>query len=106
MITFDEFKKVELRVGKILEAARVEGSDKLLKLSVELGEATPRQIVAGIGKFYAPEALLNKQIIIAANLEPKTLMGLESQGMVLACGAEEAILIVPDKDTVPGSLVR
>jgi methionine--tRNA ligase beta chain len=105
-INFDEFKKVELKVGTVLEAARVEGSEKLLKMSVDLGEEAPRQIVAGIGKSYGPEDLVTQQIIVVANLEPRQLMGIESQGMVLACGLDEAILLKPFKQTVNGSLVR
>jgi methionine--tRNA ligase beta chain len=106
MISFDEFKKVELRVGTILGSSRIEGSEKLLKLSVDLGEGTPRQIIAGIGKFYEPGDIVNEQVIVVANLEPRKLMGLESQGMVLACGADEAILLRPFRPTVNGSLVR
>ena len=106
MITFDEFKKVELMIGAILSAERVEGSEKLLKLMVNVGEESPRQIIAGIGKYYDPSNLVNRQIVIAANLEPRQLMGLESQGMVLACGADEPVLLTPMKDTVPGRVVR
>jgi methionine--tRNA ligase beta chain len=106
MINFDDFKKVELRVGTIMEASRVEGSDKLLKLSVDIGETMPRQILAGVGKFYGPEDLVTQQIVMVANLEPRQLMGFESQGMVLACGEGEVVLLKPFKPTVNGSLVR
>ncbi len=94
-INFEEFQKVDLRVVRILEAERVEGSEKLLKLKVDCGmkdslapdtapEKDVRQIIAGIGKAYAPEQLIGKEIAVVANLEPRMLMGLESQGMVLA----------------------
>jgi methionyl-tRNA synthetase len=87
MISYDDFKKIELKTAKIESAERVDGSEKLLKLSISLGEEK-RQIVAGIGKKYEPESLIGKTIIIAANLEPRTLMGLESQGMLLAASNE------------------
>ena len=89
-ITIDEFMKIQLKTAKVLAAERVPKSEKLLKLQVSLGEGTePRQIVAGIGKKYEPEALIGKTIIIVANLKPAKLMGIESQGMVLAAGDSE-----------------
>lgn len=102
-INFDEFKKVELKVVKIISAERVEGSDKLLKLEVSLGMGQ-RQIIAGIGKSYEPENLIGKQIVIVANLEPRKLMGLESQGMVLCASDENGLaLIYPEKEVLPGA---
>lgn len=104
-INFDEFKKVELKVVKILEAERVDGSEKLLKLQVDLGEEQ-RQIIAGIGKTYSPESLINKEIVIVANLEPRKIMGLESQGMVLAASSDNGpIALCPEKDVAPGSSI-
>ena len=92
-------------VVKVLEAERVEGSEKLLKLRVDLG-SEQRQIIAGIGKTYAPENLIDREIVIVANLEPRTLMGLESQGMVLAASGEDGpVLLSPEKDVPPGALV-
>jgi len=89
-ITIDEFMKIQLKTAKVLAAERVPKSEKLLKLQVSLGEGTePRQIVAGIGKKYTPDALIGKTIIIVANLKPAKLMGIESQGMVLAAGDSE-----------------
>jgi methionyl-tRNA synthetase len=88
-ITIDEFQKIQLKTAKVLTAERVPKSEKLLKLQVSLGEGTePRQIVAGIGK-NTPDALIGKTIIIVANLKPAKLMGIESQGMVLAAGDSE-----------------
>jgi len=105
MITFDDFKKVELCVGKITAAERVEGSDKLIKLAVDVGTEA-RQIVAGIGKRYAPEELIGKQIIIVANLAPRALMGIESHGMLLAASSEEGpILLMPEKEVPSGAQV-
>ena len=106
MINIDDFKKIELKGAKVISAERVEGSDKLLKLEVGLGEEK-RQIIAGIGKVYNPEDLVGKEIVIVANLEPRSLMGLESQGMVLAANAESGpVLIMPDKEVVPGTELR
>ena len=104
MINIDDFKKVELKVAKILKAEEVEGSEKLLRLDIDLGDEK-RQLVAGIKKFYKPEELEGKEIIVVANLETRTLMGLESQGMLLAAKDKEGniSLLRPDKDVEPGS---
>jgi len=105
MISFKEFKKLDLRVGKIIEAERVEGADKLLKLKVDLGEEE-RQLVAGIAKFYQPENLIGRELIVVANLEPKTLMGIESQGMLLAASVEgRPVILEPDEEVPPGTKI-
>ena len=113
MINIDDFKKVDLRVAKIVSAERVDGSEKLLKLILDLGSEEKtnlpagRQVIAGIGKAYEPEKLVGKQIIIVANLEPRSLMGLESQGMVLAANdLDGPILIIPEKETTLGTELR
>lgn len=106
MITFDDFKKLEIRIATIIEAERVEGSEKLLKLKVDLG-SEQRQLLAGIGKYYEPEEVIGKQIPILANLEQKTLMGLESQGMILAANEEgQPVLLHPDKQVTNGVEIR
>ena len=106
MISFDDFKKIELRIAQILSAERVEGSDKLLKLRVSLG-AEERQIVAGIGKKYEPDVLIGRQIVIVTNLEPRMLMGLESQGMLLAADIPEGpTLLQPDAEVPPGTSIK
>ncbi|MDE1970834.1 MAG: methionine--tRNA ligase subunit beta [Patescibacteria group bacterium] len=107
-ISYEEFKKVELRVAKIVEAARIEGSEKLLKLKVDIGtKGMERQIVAGIGKRYDPEVLLGKEIIIVANLEPRILMGFESQGMLLAAnGIEGPVILGVQEEVSPGSTIQ
>lgn len=111
MINFDEFKKVELKVAKVLSAERVEGSEKLLKLSLDLG-TEQRQIVAGIGKAYSPEAVTGMEIVIVANLEPRALMGVESNGMLLAASIpgqerdDEPVLLIPQKEVPPGTGIR
>ena len=106
MITIDDVKKLDLRVGKILSAERVEGSDKLLKFGVDIG-TEHRQILAGIGKRYTPEELVGKEIVIVANLEPRSLMGLESQGMLLAAGEGETLAILTaEREVPPGSSIH
>ena len=107
-ITIDEFMKIQLKTAKVLTAERVPKSEKLLKLQVSLGEgAEQRQIVAGIGKKYEPEMLIGKTIIIVANLKPAKLMGIESQGMVLAAGDSEVRGLVTILEEVdPGTKVK
>jgi methionyl-tRNA synthetase len=87
-ITIDDFSKVELRVGQVLSAERVKGADKLLHLKVDLAEAEPRSIVAGIAEAYAPEALVGRKVVIVANLAPRKLRGLTSNGMIVAASVE------------------
>ncbi len=106
MINFEDFKKLDLRVAKILEAERVPETDKLLKLRLDLG-GEERQIVSGIAGEYAPEDLIGKEIVIVANLEPRLFKGIESQGMLLAASGDGAIsLLKPDKEVPPGSPVN
>ncbi len=106
MISYEEFSKTELKIATIKEAVRLEGSDKLIKLQIDLGEET-RQLVAGIGKKYQPEDLIGKQIVIVANLEPRKLMGEESQGMLLAAHDLEGfpVILFPEKEIPPGSKI-
>ena len=108
MIPLEEFQKIDLRVGKILEVERIAGSDKLLKLDVDLGEELgKRQLIAGIGKVYEPESIRGRQIVIVSNLEPKMMMGLESQGMLLAADSSEGpVLLTPAKDVLPGTKIK
>ncbi|MBI1898023.1 MAG: methionine--tRNA ligase [Acidobacteria bacterium] len=87
-ITIDEFARVDLRVGVVLSAQPVKGADKLLHLQVDLGEPQPRSIVAGIAKAYAPESLVGRKVVIVANLAPRKLKGIESQGMIVAASVE------------------
>ncbi len=106
-MTIDEFQNVDLRIAKILEASRVEGSEKLLKLQVSLGEEK-RQILAGIGKVYEPENLIGREIVIVANLDPRKMMGEESQGMLLAASDADGspVLISPEKEIPPGTKLK
>jgi methionyl-tRNA synthetase len=92
LITIDDFAKLDLRVVKVLEAERVEGSDKLLKLRVEMGSET-RQVVSGIAKYYTPDSLVGKSVILVANLKPAKLRGIESQGMILAASNDNSLVV-------------
>jgi methionine--tRNA ligase beta chain len=106
MITFEDFQKFELKVGKILKAENVEGSEKLLKLEVDLGKEK-RQIVAGIAKFYRADDIIGREIIVLANLEPRKLMGIESRGMLLAADADgRPVMLKPDEEVPPGTKIR
>jgi methionine--tRNA ligase beta chain len=106
MITFEEFRKLDVRIGKILLAEKVEGTDKLMKLEIDLG-AEKRQVVAGITEFYQPDQLVGKEIPVLVNLEPRTIRGTESHGMILAADVEgKPVLLHPDKEVPPGSVIR
>jgi len=87
-IGIEDFGKVDLRVGEVKFAERVKGSDKLLHMKVDIGEAEPRTIVAGIAEAYTPEQMLGRKIVIVANLQPRKLKGIESNGMVVAASVE------------------
>ena len=88
-ITIDDFIKVELRVGEIKVAERVPKADKLLRFEVDLGEAQPRQILAGLAEYYEPEKLIGRKVVVVANLKPRKMRGLESQGMICAASLTE-----------------
>lgn len=106
MITYEDFSKLDLRVAKIIEAERVLNSEKLIRLKIKV-DKEERQIIAGIGKFYEPSDLINKLIVVVFNLEPKKIMGLESEGMLLAASNENKLsLIVPEKEIEDGSKVK
>lgn len=105
-IDINRFLEVELRVARIIEAERVPNADKLLRLQIDLGGES-RQLVAGIAKSYAPEALIGKRIVVVANLEPARIRGVESQGMLLAADlGGRPILATFDEDVPPGTRVR
>ncbi len=107
MISYDDFAKLDLRTAKILAAERVEGSEKLIKLRLDVGELGERQIVAGIGTIYTPETLTDKQIVIIANLEPRKLMGHESNGMLLAASDENGpVILCPESEVAPGTKIK
>jgi len=105
-IGIEDFMKVDLRIGKIVAAERVEKSAKLIKLKVDIG-FEERQVVAGIGKSYTPEELMGKSIVIVANLKPAKLMGIESQGMLLAGSIGDLLAVATfDRETKPGARVK
>lgn len=93
-ISYEDFRKVDIRAGRVLSAERVPKSDKLLKLSVDLGEPAPRQILAGIGLTFEPTALVDGVFAFVVNLAPRKMMGLESNGMILAAGEPEKLSLV------------
>ncbi|MEK6878183.1 MAG: methionine--tRNA ligase subunit beta [Nanoarchaeota archaeon] len=106
-ITIQDFQKLDLRVGKILQVEDHPNANKLYILTVDLAEKEPRQIVAGLKPYYSKEHLINKKAIFIANLEPATIRGVESNGMILAAGNEEKVLfITPEKDIDIGSKIR
>ena len=107
MATIDEFKQIEMKIGTIISAEKVENADKLLRLMVDFNEDAPRQILSGIAEFYVPEELVGKQCPFVTNLEPRTIRGLESNGMILAVGIEgRAVLLHPDRLVDSGSGLR
>ncbi|OGY23887.1 MAG: methionine--tRNA ligase [Candidatus Woykebacteria bacterium RBG_13_40_15] len=113
-ISFEEFKKLDIRMGKVLSCEKVEGSEKLLKLEVDIGTDSStgsglgkRQIIAGIAQYYSPEKLIGKNFVFLANLETKKLMGLESQGMILCADQDgEPVCLTSVKEVPPGTIVR
>ena len=100
-ISFDDFSKVELKIGTVLEAEDIEQSEKLIKLKVDLGEESPRQILAGVKQWYKPEDLVGKKVVVATNLEPRMMMGLESQGMMLAADSQDGPVFLTVPKQVP-----
>lgn len=106
MISFDDFNKLDIRIGTIIEAESVPETDKLLKLKIDLGDEQ-RELVAGIAETYKPEEIIGKQVPILTNLEPKTIKGIESKGMILAIDIDgKATLLHPDKKVPNGSKIR
>jgi methionyl-tRNA synthetase len=105
LVSLEDFQRLDIRVGTIKEAETIPGSKKLLKLVVDIGET--RTIVAGMAAYYQTNELINKQVMVIANLAPVTLMGVESRGMILAAEDEKGVyLLIPDKESKPGSKVR
>jgi len=103
-MTINDFEKVDLRIGKIIAVDRVEGSEKLLKFKVDIGEATPRQILSGVAKVYAPETMIGKSVIVVANLDSQKMAGVESQGMLLGIehGEDGAPSLIFPENLIPG----
>lgn len=104
MISFDDWQKLEIKIGTVVTVAKVVGADKLLKLEVDLGEDKPRQILAGLAEFIDDfDSLVGKQLPFLVNLEPRIIRGLESQGMVLVADADAPVLLSPDDIVPPGT---
>ena len=106
MITFDDFKKLDIRIGKILSAEKIQGTDKLMKIDIDLG-TEKRQLVAGIADVYEPGPLIGKEIPVLINLEQRKIRGVESQGMILAVDVEgKPVLLHPEREAPPGSVIK
>lgn len=100
MINFEEFKKIKLKIATILKAEKIEESENLIKLELDLGEEK-RQILAGIQKYYDAEKLVGRQIVVVTNLEPRKMMGMESNGMLLAVNVDGKPVLLQPEDEVP-----
>ena len=105
LVTIDQFDEFVIKIGEVKEAEKIEKSDKLLKLQVDIGEEKPRQIVAGLAKFYSPEDLVGRKVCVVANLKPAKLFGTLSEGMILATGASGALLS-PDETGKVGERIQ
>ena len=106
LIEYDDFSKLDIRVGTVCVAEKHPNADKLLRLEIDLGEGKPRQIVSGIAAYFDPQSLVGKQVTVVANLAPRTLRGLESQGMILTASSDSGLeLIVPGGNVPSGSSV-
>lgn len=105
MISIDDFSKIQIKIGTVKTAERVPETEKLLRLTVDFGEPEPRQIVSGIAMHVPePETLVDRQLAFVTNLEPRTIRGLESNGMLFAVGAEETFaFLTPDRPVPPGT---
>ena len=106
MISIEDFKKVEIKVGEILSAEKIENTNKLLKLSVDLGEATTRQIISGIAEYFPdPSYIVGKKCMFVSNLEPRKIMGYESDGMLFALSSQDGrfSFVVPEEDLPAGT---
>ena len=107
MVSIEKFKELEIKIGTIVSAEKVEGADKLLKIMFDFGTSEATQILSGIAEFYDPTVLVGKQVPVIVNLEPRTLKGLVSNGMMLAVVVDNApVLLHPDKQVPPGSMLR
>lgn len=109
MINIEDFKKIELKVGKILSVEKVPDTDKLLKLSVDMGEENPRQIISGIAMYFPEiDKLIGVKCMFVSNLEPRTIRGLESNGMIMALSTEDGkfSLLSPSDDIPAGTSAK
>ena len=106
-ISYNDFAKLDIRIGTVIAAERVPETDKLIKCTVDLGEHDIRTIVSGIAEWKTPEALVGKRLPYIVNLAPRVLKGIESQGMLLAASDESGVaLLYPERDVAPGTKLR
>jgi methionyl-tRNA synthetase len=105
-VSIDEFGKMDLRIGKVISSERVKGSKKLLKNMVDVGEGKPRQILSGIAEQYSPEEMAGKTVVVIVNLKPAKIMGIESNGMILAADSNGATLLTVEKPSEPGTKIH
>lgn len=105
-ISYDEFSALDIRVATVIAAEEIEGADKLLKVTLDVGELGERTVAAGIKQWYTPQDLVGKTVIYLANLEPRKLRGVESQGMLLAADDDSPVLLTPESTAKPGTQVR
>lgn len=106
MVTFEEFKRLEIKIAKIKDVQDHPNADKLYVITIDFGDKA-KQIVAGVRDFYKKEDLLGREVVVVDNLEPAFLRGVESQAMLLAAKDEKGIsIIIPDRDVTPGSTVK
>ena len=108
MIDFNDFAKIEIKVGTVISVEKLANSQKLYRLEVDLGENRPRQVIAGLQSYYQPDELINRQFVFVTNLQPRPIMGLQSQAMILAADdtKDKVALLQPIKQIKNGSQVR
>lgn len=107
LIKFDDFAKVDMRIGTVVLAKEIEGSEKLIRMEVDFGKLGKRQILAGIKSWYKPEDLVGKQLPFVINIEPRKMMGLESQGMILAADSDDkAVIFLPEESVENGTFIK
>ena len=106
VISFDEFRKLDIRVGLVENCEPKEKSEKLLRLTVDFGQEGKRNILSGIAKWYKPESIIGKLLIFIINLEPRNIMEEESQGMLLAANGTKPVPLKPQTKTAPGAAIR
>jgi len=105
-ISIEDFARIQMRVGQVLEAEKIEGSRKLIKLKVDIGTEV-RQVVAGIAEAYEPASLVNRKVVLVANLKPAKLMGVESNGMIVAASVDGKPVLATFNEEVPnGALLK
>ena len=105
-VTFEEFRRLDIRVGRIVAVERIRRARRLLLLKVDLGEEE-RQLVAGLAGYYEPEQLVGKEVVVVTNLKPKVIMGFKSQGMLLAAVVDgKPVLLIPEEEVPPGTKVE